>query len=219
MEDFPSIESLRYAPEEHRKRQAPPPRVPLPPPEDLTLREGLAVLYHLQQWEAAHLQRVEPYGPAFFYNRVESVYKGLANTAPKTALHHLDTRQCFVCGSPAVTIDHLMARHVGGPDTVTNYGLLCRNHNSSKGTKDLLSWWEDAGFAPCLLPRQVVCLYTRIQWQTLPRLQRLCPAPSALGRFVQARMGSLPSRLHSEACYGAAYATCCVEEWTQRETI
>lgn len=186
------------------------------PPADLTIREGLAVLYHLQQWEVAHQARVEPYGPGFFYHRVESAYKGLANTAPKTALGHLATRQCFVCGSEAVTIDHLMARHVGGPDTVANYGLLCRTHNSAKGTKDLLSWWDSAGFDPLLLPRQVVCLYTRIQWQTLSRLQRQAPASGALSRFVQARTQVLPSRGHYEACYGAAYATCCVEEWQAR---
>lgn len=186
------------------------------PPEDLTIREGLAVLYHLQQWEVAHLHRVEPYGPGFFYNRVESAYKGLANTAPKTALGHLATQQCFVCGSEAVTIDHVMARHVGGPDTVANYGLLCRSHNSSKGTKDLLGWWDSAGFDPLLLPRQVLVLYTRIQWQTLSRQSRQAPAPDPLTRFVQARTTVLPSRGHYEACYGAAYATCCVEEWTVR---
>lgn len=179
----------------------------LPPPEDLTVRQALAVLYHLQHWEAIHERRTEPYGPGLFYRQATQVLAGLTNTAPKTALAHLDTRRCFVCNDPTPTIDHLQARANGGPDIIANYALLCRRHNSSKGTKDLLHWWLGEAFAPGDLPRQVLCLYTRLLWQTLPLPTLRESADHVLQTFVQARAASL-SRTHLEALYGAAYATC-----------
>jgi hypothetical protein len=183
-------------------------RMHIPPPDDLTLRQGLAVLYHLQQWEAIHATRTEPYAAGLFYRQTVPVLHGLANTAPSTALKHFNTRQCYVCESPTVTIDHLLATAAGGPDTMQNYGLLCGRHNSSKGRKDLLTWWATQAFPAHQLPRAVLCLYTRILWQTLPDAMLRELAPPAVTDFIQARAAALPSPGHLEALYGAAYATC-----------
>lgn len=180
----------------------------LPPPDDLTRRQALAVLYHLQHWESIHERRAESYGAGLFYRNALPVLHGLTNTAPKTALAHLDTKRCFVCEDPTITIDHLYPRAHGGPDSIANYGLLCRRHNSSKGTKDLLSWWTDQGFEAGQLPRSVLCLYTRILWQTLPADLLRHAAPQVQTAFVQARAALLPSQAHLEALYGAAYVTC-----------
>jgi hypothetical protein len=189
----------------------------LPPPDDLTLRQALAVLYHLQHWEAIHATRIEPYAAGLFYRQAVPVLHGLANTAPKTALKHFNTRQCYVCESPTVTIDHLFATAKGGPDSIENYGLLCGRHNSSKGSKDLLAWWAFAGFPARQLPREVLCLYTRVLWQHLPGAVLREPATAAVTDFVQARAAALPSRGHLEALYGAAYATCWLARLNSQE--
>jgi hypothetical protein len=191
----------------------------IPPPDDLTVRQGLAALYLLQQWEVVHARPLpKPYAPGLFYKSVLPVVHGLTNTSPKTALKHFNTRQCYVCDSPTVTIDHLFATAAGGPDTMQNYGLLCGRHNSSKGSKDLLSWWVDSGFDPCALPRQVVCLYTRVLWQTLPLVRLQAPASVALQRMVQARAGHLPGLDYLEALYGAMYAVCWRATWERQHT-
>jgi hypothetical protein len=197
----------------------PPPRYSViapeePLPRDLTQRQALFALYALQEWECLP-PRPDPYGPGFFYSRIHAVLTGLTNVSRQTMFRHLTTGKCLVCDAPIdltrTTLDHLLARDKGGPDDPSNALMLCRPHNSSKGTKDLLEWWGLKGFQP--LPRTVLCLYARIHWQHLgpERLMAPCPAPTQ--HFLVARMQGLPGVPYQIALIGATYAGCAFAAW------
>ena len=54
-----------------------------------------------------------------------------------------DGEYCTLCGLPlddSVTIDHLKAIHNGGTHELSNLGLAHLTCNSSKGSKDFISW-------------------------------------------------------------------------------
>ena len=46
-----------------------------------------------------------------------------------------DGHRCVVCGGPATTVDHIVAKVNGGTDEERNLQAMCRTHNASKGTK------------------------------------------------------------------------------------
>lgn len=61
-------------------------------------------------------------------------------------------RACSYCGSEdRLTLDHLIPRHLAGPDTGDNLVLACRACNSSKGSKDVLVWHNERGIFPPLM--------------------------------------------------------------------
>jgi hypothetical protein len=51
---------------------------------------------------------------------------------------------CVYCGGRGGILDHIVARHWGGPDDWANYAGICRSCNSSKGIKTLLAFlgWQ-----------------------------------------------------------------------------
>jgi len=50
--------------------------------------------------------------------------------------------QCIFCGSKTgLTIDHLLPRCLNGPDDEKNVIWICKNCNSSKGSKRLYEFW------------------------------------------------------------------------------
>jgi len=50
---------------------------------------------------------------------------------------------CIYCGSKTdLTIEHILPRSRGGPDTPDNAVWVCRKCNSSKGGKRLYEWYE-----------------------------------------------------------------------------
>jgi hypothetical protein len=173
----------------------------------------LAQLYQMQDWEVfADKKRDDPYAPGYFFNHVAGALSGLANVTRKTAMGRLPTQQCFVCGAPvdlARTVgDHIIATQWGGPETVQNALLLCRAHNSSKGTKDLLEWWVQKGWPVASLHRSDLCLYARAHWQLWgPQVHRE-PAPPYLCTFVTQRTAAFPSDAHRLALAGAAQQVC-----------
>jgi hypothetical protein len=65
---------------------------------------------------------------------------------------------CAYCGlDTALTIDHLIPRHSGGPDSADNTVWACRSCNSSKNARDLFRWWfqqRPLEFPPLLLIRR-----------------------------------------------------------------
>lgn len=67
---------------------------------------------------------------------------------------------CAYCGSDGkLSIDHLIPRAVGGDHSGHNLVRACRSCNSSKGKRDLLSWYDERGrFPPLLLLRRYMKL-------------------------------------------------------------
>lgn len=51
-------------------------------------------------------------------------------------------QDCFYCGNPGGTIDHLVPRSKGGGNELTNLVSACKPCNSRKGTKDLSEFYE-----------------------------------------------------------------------------
>jgi hypothetical protein len=58
---------------------------------------------------------------------------------------------CSYCGSAdKLSVDHLLAKKLGGGDHGDNLILACKSCNSSKGERDLLLWYEKKGDFPPL---------------------------------------------------------------------
>lgn len=50
---------------------------------------------------------------------------------------------CIYCGSKSnLTLEHVLPRSRGGPDTTDNVVWVCKRCNSSKGSKRLYEWYE-----------------------------------------------------------------------------
>ena len=50
--------------------------------------------------------------------------------------------ECIFCGSTAgLTVEHLLPRAHGGPDSEKNIVWICKSCNSSKGSKRLYEYW------------------------------------------------------------------------------
>lgn len=50
---------------------------------------------------------------------------------------------CIYCGSKSdLTLEHILPRSRGGPDTPDNAVWVCKKCNSSKGSKRLYEWYE-----------------------------------------------------------------------------
>lgn len=182
----------------------------------LTKGHGLIALYALQQWEAFAPRYQTPLDHSYFYKHLQTFLAGLTNPTRHTAMKHLVTGACFVCGQPTVptTIgDHLIARADGGPESIQNMALLCGPHNSSKGRKDLLAWWMTKAWPIAQLPRTILCLYCRIHWQHYGEAVVHEPIPEAMATFLLGRADLLPSDTHRNAVFGAAYAACAQVRW------
>lgn len=183
-------------------------------PDDFSWHEALYSLYALQHYESMGKQ----YGCVVFYTQIFSVLSGLENTSRKTLLHHLQSPACIVCDTPidiaGKKLDHIVPLSQGGPDTMENTMVLCRQHNSSKGSKDLLEWWLWREWEACDLPRNILCLYARIMWQHLDGLfDHPYDLPEEIREFVTARAGGLPSAEHRLALYGSTYAAMAFRHW------
>lgn len=95
---------------------------------------------------------VEKYGRTHYAVR-SRLYGGLRNGTMSVASLLDDERlkmilpaHCAYCGSSGpLTIDHVFARARGGKDDPDNAVWACRSCNSSKGPKDLLSWYAGRG--------------------------------------------------------------------------
>lgn len=71
--------------------------------------------------------------------------------------------RCVYCGSTDnLSVDHLLPRIKGGEDDVDNLVCSCRTCNSSKGKKDLMTWYKDkGGFPPLMILRRYLKLISK----------------------------------------------------------
>jgi hypothetical protein len=121
---------------------------------------------NLAMAHAAVTQGVAAYGRGHYAIRAK-LYKGLRSgtmvmgpLADDERLKLVLPQACAYCGSrERLAADHVVPRHLGGPDIGDNLIWACRACNSSKGSKDLLAWYETrAEFPPLLLLRRYLKL-------------------------------------------------------------
>ena len=107
------------------------------------------------------------------------LYKGLCSGTMKIRSLFDDERMkmklpqvCNYCGcSDNLSLDHMIPRSAGGPDTGENLVWACRSCNSSKGTKDLLVWMKAKDkFPPILILRR----YLKVAIASLDEDQLAC---------------------------------------------
>jgi hypothetical protein len=69
-------------------------------------------------------------------------------------------KRCCYCGTGGrLSLDHLIPKVKGGPESSDNLVWCCRSCNSSKGGRDLMEWYSKLGqFPPLLLIRRYLKL-------------------------------------------------------------
>ena len=71
------------------------------------------------------------------------------------------TGKCIYCDAPGTSIDHLIPRLAGGPDSADNLVTACKSCNSSKAGHDLYDWADRQGFFPLVVTRRYLVLACR----------------------------------------------------------
>lgn len=181
---------------------------PAPPfiPPDTTTLQGLISLYLLQDWLRVH-QHGHDCRPGWF--RRHGVVVGLAAESRASQVRLARRTDCVACGKPVSadsTGDHVLAVANGGPAGLENFLPLCGRCNSSKGTKDLLAWWQAHGRRPDELPPDVLATYARIHFRHGQRTRTLAtPMPSALTWALEGLLALLPTLEHQRACWSRVW--------------
>ena len=119
-------------------------------PKITTLGEKLFWSYaNLAKAHSAVAKGAESYGRTPYMIRAK-LFKGLCDgTMNVGSLIEEDRlkmslpKACAYCGeTERLTLDHLMPKTLGGPETGDNIVWACRGCNSGKQGKDLLRWYE-----------------------------------------------------------------------------
>ena len=87
------------------------------------------------------------------------MYKGLLSGKLQVSSLFKDERwkmengaRCVYCGSTEnLSVDHLFPCIKGGADHVENLVCSCKSCNSSKGKKDLMTWYNERGQFPSIM--------------------------------------------------------------------
>ena len=134
----------------------------------LTNYETLCAIYAIQNFIRANQNRYdspgEPYGPGFFTNNCQ--YSGIYRESRRVAMR-LIVSPCIICGDPLgrdSVGDHIVPVSKGGRDGISNFIPLCRKHNASKESRDLMEWGLINGFIDKFTP-DVLCAYAREELQ------------------------------------------------------
>lgn len=136
-----------------------------------TMYMAIGIVYQLQEFERAHCNKSDRgyYPPGFFFGKHR--LKGIKAESRKVIDRLARLHECIVCSTPLSqnsTGDHVVALAKGGRNSLENFIPLCRNHNSSKGSKDLIEWAVDKGYIDRFTP-DVLCVYAREMYITLRR--------------------------------------------------
>ncbi len=137
-----------------------------------TLGELLYWSYaNLAMADAACSHSASKYGPTYYMIRAK-LYKGLKDGTMKVGsmlddekIKHQSEKVCTYCGSDAkLSMDHLIAKSRGGPETADNVVWVCRSCNSSKRDTDFLVWWANkhGTFPPLMVLRRYLKLAIQI---------------------------------------------------------
>ena len=134
------------------------------PVEERSLRQLLFWSYaNLAMAHAAVSKSEHKYGRVHFMIRARQ-YAGLCqgrmtigSLLDEERLKLTLPRACSYCGGSAkLTVDHLMPRALGGPETADNVVWACGACNSSKRDADFFDWWprSHSSFPPLMLIRR-----------------------------------------------------------------
>ncbi len=136
----------------------------------MTVRDRLVWTYaNLAMAHAAVAAGAPKYGPPHFMIRAR-LRKGLQAGTMKLGTLLDDERvkmnadrACAYCGGvQKLSLDHVIPKASGGPETADNVVWACRPCNSSKGDTDLQRWMAGQGrFTPLLLLRRYLKLAFR----------------------------------------------------------
>jgi 5-methylcytosine-specific restriction endonuclease McrA len=139
----------------------------IPAPETDVAGDGLHWSYaNLAMAHAAVTHHAARYGVVHYTIR-SKLYKGLRSgtmnagpLADDERLKLILPQACAYCASrERLAADHVVPKHLGGPDVGDNLVWACRSCNSSKGAKDLLAWYAaKEEFPPLLLLRRYLKL-------------------------------------------------------------
>ena len=69
--------------------------------------------------------------------------------------------KCIYCDGAANSVDHLIPRLAGGPDSADNLVTACKSCNSSKGGRDLYDWADQQRYFPLVATRRYLVLAWR----------------------------------------------------------
>ena len=128
------------------------------------------------------------------------LFKGLQNGTMSIGSMYEDekikatsTHQCVYClGRTKLSLDHIISRSKGGADTGDNLVVACIQCNSSKGSKDLLDWFNEQGVFPPLL---VLRRYLKIAIQLCDNAGVLdCSVEDSAVRLVPINIAGIPTK-------------------------
>lgn len=130
------------------------------PPQPKTVREQIAFAY--ASLCAAHValqkgsRRCGPLEKSV-WRKFYHGYLSCGKPSPRTLVDDAKAQMkapyaCEYCGRRQnVSGDHLIPLKRGGPDVSDNIVQACRSCNSSKGSRDLMTWAASKGFFPSIL--------------------------------------------------------------------
>lgn len=132
-----------------------------------TVREQIYWAYvNLAMAHSAVSKGQNKYGMIHFMIR-SKLYKGL-NDGSMNIRTILDDEKiklelghrCNYCGAiEKLSIDHILPKTLGGPESADNFVYACQSCNSSKGKKDLIEWMVSRNqFLPLMLIRRYLKL-------------------------------------------------------------
>lgn len=77
------------------------------------------------------------------YKKLKSGEINWSGSIREYVKEHETPNQCIYCGSKeSLSIDHLVPRSRGGPESGDNAVLACKSCNSSRGDKGIYEWFE-----------------------------------------------------------------------------
>lgn len=77
----------------------------------------------------------------------KEIWRTLYETQEGVCLYCMKKMRKEISNDPdSATIDHIIPEVKGGSNHPRNYALCCRECNQSKGSEDLLRWWQSQPF-------------------------------------------------------------------------
>lgn len=135
------------------------------PPSAVKTREDL-IYYEYAKLIAAAADMQRNYG--FIMDRMKKLRNGEIEMSDVVRENQYTVEQgkeeCIYCGAEEnLTWDHIIPLDEGGPDVISNQVPACQSCNSSKGTRDVIAWYQERETS---IPRIVWGKYLKLVYET-----------------------------------------------------